>query len=76
VKAGVRFPGALSPAVKWLVHEADHPPPFSSGVENGGAIPPLPLLHVVVLNYLSAGTALPLPDCNDDENDNFSVETI
>jgi hypothetical protein len=37
-------PGTLSTGVKQLGHEADHSPPFSFEVKNGGAIPPL--LHV------------------------------
>jgi hypothetical protein len=34
-------PGAHSPGVKQPGHEADHSPPFSAEVKNGGAIPPL-----------------------------------
>jgi hypothetical protein len=33
---------AFSLRVKWKGHEADHSPPFSGRVKNGGAIPPLP----------------------------------
>jgi hypothetical protein len=35
-------PGALSPAVKRQVREADHSPPSNAEVKNGGAISPLP----------------------------------
>jgi hypothetical protein len=44
--------GAISPAVKRPVLEADHhSPPSSVEVKNGGAIPPLPTcLHGMVLN--------------------------
>jgi hypothetical protein len=34
--------GALSPGVKWQGREADHSPPSSAEVNNGGTIPPLP----------------------------------
>jgi hypothetical protein len=34
--------GALSPGVKRPGREADHSPPSSAEVKNGGAIPPLP----------------------------------
>jgi hypothetical protein len=34
--------GALSLGAKWLRREADHSPPSSAEVKNGGAIPPLP----------------------------------
>jgi hypothetical protein len=34
--------GALSPGIKRSGREADHSPPSSSKVKNGGAIPPLP----------------------------------
>jgi hypothetical protein len=37
-------PGALYPGAKWRGREADHSPPFSAAVQNGGAIPPL--LHM------------------------------
>jgi hypothetical protein len=43
-------PGALSPGVKQPRREADHSPPSSAEVKNGGAIPPLP--HV--FSYLGA----------------------
>jgi hypothetical protein len=36
------IPGALSPGVKRQGHEADHSPPASAEVENGGAITPHP----------------------------------
>jgi hypothetical protein len=36
------LPRDLSPEVKRLVREADHAPPSSAEVKNGGAIPPLP----------------------------------
>jgi hypothetical protein len=43
--------GALSPGVKRLGREADHSPPSSAEIENGGAIPPLSTrFHDVVLN--------------------------
>jgi hypothetical protein len=35
-------PGALSPGVKGMEHEADHSSPPSAEVKNGRAIPPLP----------------------------------
>jgi hypothetical protein len=35
-------PGAVSPGVKRLGSEADHSPPTSAEVKNGGAIPSLP----------------------------------
>jgi hypothetical protein len=34
-------PGFLSPGIKWLGCVADHSPPSSVKVKNGGAIPPL-----------------------------------
>jgi hypothetical protein len=34
--------GAFSLGVKWLGCEADHSPPSSAEVKNGGAVPPLP----------------------------------
>jgi hypothetical protein len=45
-------PEALSPGVKGPGREADHSPPTSAEIKNGGAIPPLPPRHDVVLNYL------------------------
>jgi hypothetical protein len=33
---------AISPGIKRQVREADHTPPSSTEVKNGGAIPPLP----------------------------------
>jgi hypothetical protein len=36
-------PGAVSPQVKGPGSEADHAPPSSAEVKNGGATPPLPL---------------------------------
>jgi hypothetical protein len=41
-----RVPGALSPGVKRLRREADHSPPSSAEVKNGGAIPPLPYMSL------------------------------
>jgi hypothetical protein len=38
------YRGALFPGVKRLGREADHSPPSSSEVKNGGAVPPLPYL--------------------------------
>jgi hypothetical protein len=35
------YRGVSSPGVKWLEREADHYPPSSGEVKNGGAIPPL-----------------------------------
>jgi hypothetical protein len=35
-----RVSGALSLGVKWLRYEADHSPPSSAKVKNGGAVPP------------------------------------
>jgi hypothetical protein len=37
--------GVLSPGLKWPGREADHSPPSSVAVKNGGATRPLPL-HV------------------------------
>jgi hypothetical protein len=37
-----RLPGVLSPRVKRQGSEADHSPPSSAEVKNGGAMPPLP----------------------------------
>jgi hypothetical protein len=52
-------PGALSLEVKRPVPEADHPPPPSAEVKNGGAIPPLPIHpRALVINYLSTGSKL------------------
>jgi hypothetical protein len=36
------YTGTLFPGVKWKGHEADHLPPSTAEVKNGGAIPPLP----------------------------------
>jgi hypothetical protein len=33
--------GGVSPGVKWQGHEADHSPPSSAEVKNGGATPVL-----------------------------------
>jgi hypothetical protein len=52
-------PGALSLGVKQQGHQADHLPPSSAKVMEGGAIPPLHRLHGIVLNKLSTGTTLP-----------------
>jgi hypothetical protein len=35
-------PESLSSKLKWLGREADHSPPSSSDVRNGGAVTPLP----------------------------------
>jgi hypothetical protein len=52
--------GALSPGVKQQELEADHSPPSSVEVKEGGAIPALPIcLHGIVLNKLSTGTTSP-----------------
>jgi hypothetical protein len=46
--------GSFSPRVGRSWHEADHLPPSSAKVNNGGAIPPLLLrLHGVVINWFS-----------------------
>jgi hypothetical protein len=37
--------GALSPRVKRLGREADHSPPTSAEVKNGGTITPLPHMY-------------------------------
>jgi hypothetical protein len=51
--------GAISQGVKRPGRQADHSPPSSAEVKNGGAIPPLPpCLHGIVLNYLTTGTTL------------------
>jgi hypothetical protein len=42
VQTGSRAHPALSPGVKRQGREADHSPPSSAVVKNGGAIPPLP----------------------------------
>jgi hypothetical protein len=45
------YPGALSPGVERPGRQADHSPPSSAEVENGGAVPLLSLrLHGAVLN--------------------------
>jgi hypothetical protein len=38
-----KIPGAISTGVKQPGLEADHSPPSSAEVKNGGAIPPLPI---------------------------------
>jgi hypothetical protein len=43
-------PGDISPGLKRPKREADHSPPSSAEVKNGGATPPLPRSHGVVLN--------------------------
>jgi hypothetical protein len=44
-------PRDYSPGVKWQGREADHSPPPSAEVKNGGTIPPLPIrLSGMVLN--------------------------
>jgi hypothetical protein len=51
--------GADFPEIKRPGREADHSPPSSAEVKNGGAIPPLPMrVHGRVLNHLSTGTTL------------------
>jgi hypothetical protein len=46
-----RVQGIVSPGVKRQRREAEHSPPFSAEVKNGGAIRSLPLrVHGVVLN--------------------------
>jgi hypothetical protein len=42
--------GALSPEVKRPGHEIDHSPPSRASIKNVGDKPPLPGLHVTVLN--------------------------
>jgi hypothetical protein len=37
--------GGSFPGVKWQGHEADHSLPSSAEVKNGGAIPPLLVVH-------------------------------
>jgi hypothetical protein len=39
--------GAPSLGVKWQGHEADHSPPSSAEVKNGGALPPFPHIFMV-----------------------------
>jgi hypothetical protein len=60
VGAHPALPGAPSPGVKWQGREADHSPPPSAEVKNGGAIPPLPhtpswhsalLMSRILLNF-------------------------
>jgi hypothetical protein len=52
--------GSLSSRVKQAVCEADHSPPSSAKVKNGGPISPLsPIcLHGMVLNSLNTGATL------------------
>jgi hypothetical protein len=45
-------PGALSPGVKRQGSVADHSPPSSAEVKNGGAIPPLPHMSSWHIPYL------------------------
>jgi hypothetical protein len=42
--------GAFSPGVKRQGDEADHSPPSSAEVKEGGAIPPLPHIHFIAFN--------------------------
>jgi hypothetical protein len=54
--------GLTQPPIQWVIeapsvevkqqgHEADHSPPSSPNITNGGGIPPLPIhLHGMVLN--------------------------
>jgi hypothetical protein len=51
-------PGALSSSVTGQGREADHLPPSSAEVKNGGAILYSPIRHGMVLNYLSTRTTL------------------
>jgi hypothetical protein len=45
------LPNALSPNLKRPGPEADHSPPSTTEIKNGGAIPPLHIrLHVTQLN--------------------------
>jgi hypothetical protein len=53
-------PAALSPGVKRPERETDQSPPSSAEIKNAGAIPPLAIRRWAMLNYLSAGAALPL----------------
>jgi hypothetical protein len=54
--------GTLSPGVKWQGREADHSPPVSADFKKAKLYLHSPTrLHGLVLNYLSTGTALPLP---------------
>jgi hypothetical protein len=43
-------PEAFSQGIKRLKREANHSPPSSTEVKNGGAIPPPTKLHGAVLN--------------------------
>jgi hypothetical protein len=53
--------GGASPGVKRPGSEADHSPPSSAGVKNGGAIPHSPIrFHGLALNKLCTGITLPL----------------
>jgi hypothetical protein len=46
-----RITGPVSPGETHPEREADHSPPSSAEIKNGGAIPPLPIrLHGLVLN--------------------------
>jgi hypothetical protein len=54
-------PGALPMGVTGPGCKADHSSLASAEVKIGEAIPPLPCLHGIVLNYLSTWTTLPLP---------------
>jgi hypothetical protein len=54
------YPGRHSRKKKRPRREADHLPPSSAGVKNGGAIPPPAIhLHGVVLNTATYGTMVP-----------------
>jgi hypothetical protein len=39
-------PGTISPGLKWPGREADHSPPSSAKVENGGAVPLFPVVFI------------------------------
>jgi hypothetical protein len=39
-------PGALTPGVKWLVHEADHSPPSGAKVKNAWRFTSTPAIHL------------------------------
>jgi hypothetical protein len=54
-------PGAVSPGVKRQDREADHSPPSSSEIKNGGTTPSPPVRLNDVRNYLSLGITYLLP---------------
>jgi hypothetical protein len=57
------YRGLFPPGVKWPGREANHSPPVSAEVKKVDLYIYSPIrLHGIVLNSLSTGTTLPLPD--------------